>query len=74
MSVIKVNVINIARVLIDSRNEMTEMQFAKTLFAYSANLSAVTATLVTNVCLSKSQMAELMSEIDEFEELGKSIV
>ena len=56
-----------------SRNEMDSEDFAKALFMYSAHLSAMTATLVTHVCLTESQLDEMMSSIKEFDQLGKDI-
>jgi hypothetical protein len=65
--------IEMARQLTHSRNFMSEDDFMKAIFAYSCHLSAVTATLVTHVTLTESQLDEMMGAIREMEALGKDI-
>jgi len=43
------------------------------MFMYSAHLASLTATLVTHVTLTESQLDEMMSAIKEFDQLGKDI-
>jgi hypothetical protein len=64
-------IMNMAGHLYHARNEMTDDEFVQFLFKYSANLSALTATLVTSVCLTESQMNEMVETIKEFEALGE---
>ena len=64
-------IMNMAGHLYHARNEMTDDEFVQFLFKYSANLSALTATLVTSVCLTESQMNEMVDTIKEFEALGE---
>ncbi len=64
-------IMNMAGHLYHARNEMTDDEFVQFLFKYSANLSALTATLVTSVCLTESQMNEMVDTLKEFEDLGK---
>jgi hypothetical protein len=59
--------------LLHSRNEMSDKEFAEVLFKYSALLSSLTATLVTNVLLTESEMDAMINEINEFDNLGKDI-
>jgi hypothetical protein len=66
-------VMSMASAMYHNKNEMTENDFAKALFIYSAHLSALTATLVTSACLTETQMDEMMDTIKEFEQLGKDI-
>lgn len=66
-------VMSMASAMYHNKNEMTEEDFAKALFIYSAHLSALTATLVTSACLTETQMDEMMNTIKEFEQLGKDI-
>jgi hypothetical protein len=56
-----------------SRNEMSDEEFARALFEYSAALSSMTTTLVTHVLLTESQLNEMIDTIKEFDELGKDI-
>ncbi len=47
-------IMDMAGHLYHARNEMTDDEFVQFLFKYSANLSALTATLVTSVCLTEN--------------------
>ena len=67
------SVMTMASAMYHNRAMMTEDDFAKALFMYSAHLSALTATLVTSVCLTETQLDEMMNTIKEFEQLGKDI-
>lgn len=67
------DVLDMARDLIDARNIADDDQMIKILFHYSAHLAAVTANLVTQVLLTEEQMDAMLSEISEFEELGKEM-
>ena len=64
-------IMNMAGHLYHARNEMTDDEFVQFLFKYSANLSALTATLVTSVCLTESQINEMVDTIKEFYQLEK---
>jgi hypothetical protein len=52
---------------------MTDDEFVKFLFKYSASLSALTATLVTSVCLTESQMNDMVDTIKEFDQLEQEM-
>jgi metal-responsive CopG/Arc/MetJ family transcriptional regulator len=67
------SVMGIASMIFHGRNEMSEDEFAKAMFMYSAHLSALTATLVTHVCLTESEINEMINTINEFDSLGKDI-
>ena len=62
-----------AGAMLKLRNEMSDEDFAKALFLYSAHLSSLTTTLAVNVLLTESQMDEMMDTIKEFDLLGKEI-
>ena len=64
-------IMNMAGHLYHARNEMTDDEFVQFLFKYSANLSALTATLVTSVCLTESKINEMVDTIKEFDQLEK---
>ena len=56
------------------RNRDTDAEsFAKMLFQYSAMLSSMTTTLVTNALLTESQLHDLLDTINEMESMGKDI-
>jgi len=59
--------------LYHARNEMTDEEFVQFLFKYSASLSALTATLVTSVCLTESQMNDMVDTIKEFDQLEQEM-
>ena len=62
-----------ASALFHHRNEITEDEFIRMIYLYSAHLASLTATLVTHVCLTESQLDEMMNTIREMEALGKDI-
>lgn len=67
------SVMDMAAAIYHGRNEMNEDEFIRVMYMYSAHLSALTATLVTSVCLTESQLDEMMDTIKEMEALGKDI-
>jgi hypothetical protein len=66
-------VMDVASHIFHSRNELNDEDFARALFEYSAILSAMTTTLVTNALLTKKEINELTSTIKEMEAMGKDI-
>ena len=66
-------IMDMAGHLYHARNEMTDEEFAQFLFKYSASLSALTATLVTSVCLTESQMNDMVDTIKEFDQLEQEM-
>jgi hypothetical protein len=66
-------IMDMARAIYLSRNEVSEDEYLRMIYLYSASLSALTATLVTSVTLTESQLDEMMSSIKEFDQLGKDI-
>ena len=56
-----------------ARNEMSDEEFARALFQYSAALSSMTTTLVSHVLLTEAQLDEMIETIREFDELGKEM-
>ena len=63
----------IASALFHHRNELDEDEFIKMIYMYSAHLASLTATLVTHVCLTESQINEMIDTIKEFDSIGKDI-
>lgn len=66
-------IMDMAGHLYHSRNTMTDNEFMQFLFKYSASLSALTATLVTSVCLTESQMSDMIDTIQELDQLEKEM-
>ena len=62
-----------ASALFHGRHEMDDDDFQKAIFMYSAHLSAVATTLATNVLLTKTQLDEMITTINEMESMGKDI-
>lgn len=62
-----------ASALFHHRNELDEDDFIKMIYMYSAHLASLTATLVTHVTLTESQINEMMDSIKEMDAIGKEI-
>jgi hypothetical protein len=52
---------------------LSDEDFAKKLYQYSALLASLTTTLATNALLTESQMDEMISSIKEMDALTKEI-
>ena len=63
--------VSMVKEIIESRNMLDEDALTRALFQYSAHLTALTATLVTSVCLTKEQLDSMVDTIREFDKLGK---
>ena len=66
-------VMGMASAIFHHRHELDEEDFIKAMYMYSAHLSAMTATLVTHACLTKSQLNDMLETIKEMETMGKDI-
>jgi len=62
---------HLAKNMYQNKDSMDVEQFADQMFQYSAHLASLTATLVMEACLTKSQLDEMINTIKEFEALGK---
>lgn len=67
------SVMDLARVIYQTKDTMGEDDFAKAIFMYSAHLSAMTATLVTHAILTENEINDMIETIQEMEALGKDI-
>ncbi len=67
-------IMKMAAAIYQMRNDVDNETIAKMLFEYSATLSAHTATLVSHAILSETQMKEMISEIEEFENISKEVL
>lgn len=67
------HIMDMARAIYLSRNEVSEDEYIRMLYMYSASLSALTATLVTHACLTESQLNDMLETIKEMESMGKDI-
>ena len=65
--------LHFAKNIHDKKDSMDTEQFAQAMFEYSAHLASLTATLVLEACLTKSQISEMMDAIKEMESMGKDI-
>lgn len=70
-AVIDISTMTLAKSIFDNYETMSKDEMANALFAYSAHLSAVTATLVTHAVMTESQLDELLATIEEMETMGK---
>ena len=67
-------VMTMAAAIYQMRNDVDNETMARMLFEYSATLSALTATLVSHAILSETQMKEMISEINEFENISREVL
>ena len=64
---------SLAQFMFHSREHMEAVEFAQILFKYSSSLSALTATLVSQVCLSESDMSEMIATMKEMNQLTEGL-
>ena len=57
----------------DNYQELDKDQFMEALFVFSANLTSVTAALVTEVFMTKDQINEMLAEANALRDLAQSI-
>ena len=70
-AVVDISTMMKAKHIFDNHNTMTKDELAKALWEYGSHLSALTASMVTHICLTAEQLSAMVEEIDEFEQLGK---
>jgi NADPH-dependent 7-cyano-7-deazaguanine reductase QueF len=63
--------VSMVKEIIESRNMLDEDALTRALFQYSAHLTALTATLVTSICLTSEQLDFMVDTIREFDQLEK---
>jgi hypothetical protein len=63
--------VSMVKEIIESRNMLDEDALTRALFQYSAHLTALTATLVTSICLTSEQLDSMVDTIKEFDKLEK---
>ena len=63
--------VSMVKEIIESRNMLDEDALTRALFQYSAHLTALTATLVTSICLTREQLDAMVDTIKEFDQLEK---
>lgn len=66
-------VMEMAAAIYHNRHEISQDEFIRAIYMYSAHLAAVTTTLVTSTLLTESQMDEMMESIKEMEALERTI-
>lgn len=72
-AVIDLSTLMLAKQLYDRKDMMSSEEFSNALFEYSAHLSALTATMVTHVLLSESDIQAMTDEIQEFDKIAKEV-
>ena len=55
----------------ENKDSMGQKEFAHAMFSYSTHLTALTATLVFNAALTKSQLDEMINAMKEMDSMGK---
>lgn len=67
------SVMDFAAHIYHTRETMSTDEFINAMFKYSAHLSALTATLVSEICLTKEQINEMIDNIKEFKEIEEKV-
>ena len=57
----------------DNYQELDKDQFIEALFVYSANLTAITAALITEVFMTEEQINEMVAEATALREMSQSV-
>jgi len=65
--------VSMATQIIESRNMLDEEALTRALFQYSSHLTALTATLVTSICLTEQQIVDMVDTIKEFDSFDKEV-
>ena len=73
-SIMEDEVMDFARIILNTRNEMDENQFAQAIYLYSGILASATADKVTKVLLTDTELSNLMESIDELETLRNEVL
>ena len=63
--------VSMIKKIIESKDMLDEDALTRALFQYSAHLTALTATLVTTICLTKEQLESMIDTMKEFDQLDK---
>ena len=69
-AVIDLSTMQLAKEIYLNKDTMSNAEFADAMFKYSAHLSALTATLVIDAVMTKSELDNLLSTIKEIESMG----
>jgi prephenate dehydrogenase len=67
------DLMSLAQFMFYNREDLETEEFAQILFKYSASLSALTATLVSSICLSESDMSDMVATIKEMNQLTEGL-
>jgi hypothetical protein len=65
---------DLARVLVNTHNEMDSDQFAKAIYIYSCVISSAAVDKATKVLLSETQVKELMDSIGEMDSIRNEVL
>ncbi len=65
---------DLARVILQTHNEMSNDEFAKAIYFYSGVIASAAADKVTKVLLNETQIRELMNTIDEMEQIRNEVL
>ena len=73
-SIMEDEVMDFARIIMHSRNEMSEHDFAKAIYFYSGMLASNVADKVTKILLDDTELKDLMETIDEMETMRNEVL
>jgi collagenase-like PrtC family protease len=70
-AVVDLSTMMLAKQIYQNKDTMSNEEFADAMFAYSAHLSSLTATLVVNAVMSEADLTNLLNTVREMDEMGK---
>jgi hypothetical protein len=73
-SIMEDEVMDLARVMLNARDEMSQDQFAKAMYLYSGVIASNVADKVVKILLNETELKELMLSIDELEQMRNLVL
>jgi hypothetical protein len=73
-SIMEDEVMDLARVMLNARDEMSQDQFAKAIYLYSGVIASNVADKVVKILLNETELKELMLSIDELEQMRNLVL
>ena len=73
-SIMEDEIMDFARMITHSRNEMSQDDFAKAIYFYSGMLASNVADKVTKILLDDTELKDLMETIDEMETMRNEVL
>lgn len=73
-SVMDISTLIMAKQILKNRAEMSDEEFSHAIFDYSCHLSALTATMVGEICLTEQEINDMVKTIQELNEMERNVI